>query len=123
MIHLDTNFLIAIEDAHSHEAKSFRLWLEHNEELGLSALAWSEYLCGPLPENQVKAAGILFPNPEPFTAEDSALAARLFNLSGRRRGSMLDCMIAATAIRHDAKLATLNTEDFRPFEPFGLQFV
>jgi len=123
MIHLDTNYLIAIEDVNSHEAKTFRQWLESGEELGISSLAWTEYLCGPLPENQIRAAGILFPQPEPFLAQDAALAARLFNLTGRRRGSMLDCMIAAVALRHGATFATLNMDDFRPFVKIGLQLV
>lgn len=123
MIHLDTNFLIAIEDAHAPESKSFRAWLRAGEELSISSLAWTEYLCGPLPEKHIQAASILFPNPEPYLAEDCVLTARLFNHTGRRRGSMLDCMIAAIALRNNARLATLNVDDFRPFEKFGLQLV
>jgi len=123
MIHLDTNFLVAIEDAHGPESKSFRSWLRTGEEMSISSLAWTEYLCGPLPEKQIEAAGILFPNPEPYLAEDSVLAARMFHHTGRRRGSMLDCMIAAIALRNNARLATLNIADFRPFEKFGLHLV
>ena len=47
-------------------------------------------------------------------------AARLFNLTGRRRGSHADCMIAASAIVAGAPLATLNAADFQPLVPFGL---
>jgi predicted nucleic acid-binding protein len=57
--------------------------------------------------------------PLPFTVDDAATAAFLFNLGGRRRGSLPDCMIAATAIRFGAVLATTDG-DFRRYERAGL---
>jgi predicted nucleic acid-binding protein len=47
----------------------------------------------------------------------------LFNLSGRRRGTFIDCMIAAVALGANASLATTNSDDFRRLEPAGLQII
>ncbi len=60
-------------------------------------------------------------DPLPFAEADCVLSARLFDLGGRRRHSLLDCMIAAVALRAGAALATANPSDFRRFEPAGLR--
>jgi predicted nucleic acid-binding protein len=59
----------------------------------------------------------------PFGEPEAALAARLFNDTGRRRGSRFDCLIAATAILAQAKIATLNASDFKVFASHGLRLV
>jgi predicted nucleic acid-binding protein len=56
----------------------------------------------------------------PFSAHHASLAAKLFNDSGRRRGSMIDCMIAAVAVGEDVPIATANQPDFARFEANGL---
>ena len=120
MIHLDTNFLIqatvASSPAHSH----LRQWAGAGEGLGISAVAWAEYLCGPLDPEGEAVAKEMFPLPEGFLAADAVLAADLFNRTGRRSRSLADCMIAAVAIRCGAKLATINTADFQPLIQHGL---
>lgn len=54
---------------------------------------------------------------EPFLDEDAQVAAAALNRSGRRRGTLTDCMIAASAIRVGASLATTNPADFQRLDP------
>ncbi len=115
MIHLDTSFLIRALSAHSREDRELRRWIAGGVELRISCIAWGEFLCGPLNARQLALAAAIVGEPEPFVAQDSIQAAELFNRSGRRRGSFIDCMIAATAIRATARLATANRADFKRF--------
>ena len=86
----------------------------------MSAVAWAELLCGPLDEAERDMAQAIVSERVPFLESDSVLAAGLFNESGRRRGSLMDCMIAATALRAKAPLATANVSDFQRLASGGL---
>lgn len=121
MIHLDTSFLIRVLVAGSAEDRALRGWFREREPLAIAALAWAEFLCGPVSAELTAGARELLGEPLSFGAAEAAQAAQLFNQSGRRRGSLLDCMIAATAIEAGAALATSNRADFRRLEPFGLR--
>ena len=120
MIHLDTSFLITALVAGSQQDRWLRSWLVDRASLGVSAVAWAELLCGPIAPEQLELANRIVGEPQVFGGEEARLSARLFNLGGRRRGSLIDCMIAATAIRAGAALATANPADFRRFETLGL---
>jgi predicted nucleic acid-binding protein len=120
MIHLDTNFLIQTAVAGSSAHERFRAWASAQENLNVSSIAWAEFLCGPLDVTAESIARQIFPNPGPLLPVDAALAAKLFNQTGRRSRSLADCMIAAVAIRCGAKLATINAADFQPFVQHGL---
>lgn len=120
MIHLDTNVLIAIEDPQSPAALACRSWLTRGESLAVDSIVWTEFCCGPVDTGKLRAVEAMLSAIEPFQPADATAAARLFNRSGRRRGTLMDCMIAAVAIRVRAPLATLNRDDFRPLEPLGL---
>jgi predicted nucleic acid-binding protein len=71
--------------------------------------------------HDVELAARVVDEPVALLARDAGMAAELFNLAGRRRGSLNDCMIAATALRAGASVATTNLVDFRRFEPAGLR--
>jgi predicted nucleic acid-binding protein len=123
MIHLDTSFLIRALASGLPEDGLMRAWLREAQTLGMSAVAWAEFLCGPVDAPIAELASRLVPDRPPFAAEDAVLAAKLYNGAGRRRGSLLDCMIAATAVRAGAALATSNPHDFRRFEAEGLRIL
>ncbi|MYN65860.1 MAG: type II toxin-antitoxin system VapC family toxin [Acidobacteria bacterium] len=60
----------------------------------------------------------------PGTPEETKLrnvAARLFNESGRRRGTIIDCMIGAAALADGASVATSNVAHFSRFAAAGLK--
>ena len=94
--------------------------LRANEPLVMSAMAWAEFLCGPLDAGDEALARALLRTIEPLTAEDAEQGAKLFNVTGRRSRTLADCLIAATAIRCGAPVATANVEDFHPFVAHGL---
>jgi predicted nucleic acid-binding protein len=120
MIHLDTNFLIqALMPGSAAEAK-LQIWLTSGEDLGISTIAWSEFLCGPLTSKDEALAQLLFAAPEPFLSSDAHKAAELFNATGRRSRSLADCQIAAVALRCGARMATSNVSDFALFESHGV---
>ena len=121
MIHLDTSFLIRALDQGSPEDRKLRGWMGEGETLGMSAVAWAELLCGPLAPSEMELAAEIVGQRRDFTPEHAVMAARLFNESGRRRGSWIDCMIAAAALADGASIATANVADFRRFETSGLE--
>ena len=112
-VHLDTSFLIRALRPGTRQDQTLRALLETGRELAMSSIAWAEFLCGPLDGRQLDIARLITPELIPFTPKDAALAAELFNESGRRRSSLTDCMIAATALRCNARLATANQVDFK----------
>lgn len=68
----------------------------------------------------VEEAAELLGEPIVFDGSAATLAAALFNGSGRRRGTLIHCMIAASAIRAEATIATTNVADVRRSAAFGL---
>ncbi|CAN5191415.1 hypothetical protein BH20VER2_BH20VER2_11450 [soil metagenome] len=118
---LDSNFLVRARRESSEEGRRLEGWLKAGEIVHVSAIAWSEYRCGPLAHDELVITRKLISSIDAFTEQDADLAATLFNDTGRRSRTHADCMIAAHAIRRAAALATNNMADFRPFQKFGLQ--
>ena len=123
MIHLDTSFLIHALVPSSRADKRLRKWLRDGDDLAISSIAWAEFLCGPVGAAEVDVVSAMFREITPYTVTDSESTARLFNLGGRRRGTLADCMIAAVAIRASAPLATANASDFERFAGESLAIV
>lgn len=115
MIHLDPSFLIRASVQGSPEGRKVVDWIRKNVEIAMSAVAWTEFRCGPVSVDEAALAARVVAEPLPFTAQDGTLAAAFFNATGRRRGSITDCMIAAAAVGAGATLATGNPADFKGF--------
>lgn len=121
MIHLDTNILIDIVTAQSAQVAMVKDWLQEGKILTASAIAWSEFLNGPHSSSQKDAVrSVLAGGIRPFDEDQAEIASRLFHLTGRRRGSHADCMIAAAALAKREVVATRNLCDFQRFVPHGL---
>jgi predicted nucleic acid-binding protein len=124
VICLDTNYLVRGLLKGSRESADLVRWHQSNEPLMSAALAWYEFLCGPVASRHIQIVrGFLSGGVVAFEEVQAIEAARLFNAVGRTRRLRTDAMIAATAIVAGARLATLNAEDFKAFVPHGLTIV
>lgn len=123
MIHCDTSFLIRAAAPGTPQSVALRQWVRERRSLAVSVIAWGEYLCGPVSDAERLAYEELFREPVAFVPAASEVAAHLFNVSGRRRGTFTDCLIAASAIVEGAELVTVNTAHFVRMVPMGLRLV
>jgi predicted nucleic acid-binding protein len=106
------------------EAIQVSEWVETGEELCTSAIAWYEFLSGPVDDDGVELIqAVLQDRVLPFVADTAAEAARLFNAAGRVRRLRVDAMIAASAVMTGAYLATENLVDFRSFTGEGIRLI
>lgn len=122
VIHLDANYLILATVAGSPEEQRIRAWLGRGEELATSAIAWMEFVTGPVSPAVVAAmTEVIDDRVHPVERKEAELAARLFNAVGRKRALRYDCLIAAAAISAGAALATNNQSDYAQFTGQGLR--
>lgn len=122
MIFLDTNYLIRGLISGTPEAIQLTEWCTASAPMATSALVWCEFVTGPITGREIDLAwNLIKKRVISFSYEQSLLSAHIFNTLGRPRKQRIDIMIAATAITHQATLATLNLKDFEKIQPFGLQ--
>lgn len=122
MIRLDASFLILMLKRGSAEAR-FVEAADPGVPVVVSAVAGTEFLCGPIEPAEEELALRIVDGHRDLTFEHAGIAARLFNESGCRRSSLSDCLIAAVAVHDAARLATANLADFRRFASAGLKLV
>ena len=122
MIHLDTNLLIGAGDTADQHHLTARRVLEGAGPFACSSVAWTEFNSKPLPLILNDATrGLLTGGIIPFDEATAVLAGELYHLTGSKRRTRLDTMIAATAILAGAQLATVDPDDFQAFLPHGLK--
>jgi predicted nucleic acid-binding protein len=121
MIHLDTSFLIQALRSGSPQEERLLGWLAGTEPVLVSSIVWAEFRCGPAGDEVVELARTLLGQPVALGAKEAERAAELFNASGRGRGSLFDCLVAASALEAGARLATGNVRDFERFRSAGLE--
>ena len=114
MILLDTSVLIDALSGPRRSAPTLRRAIERGERVVLATLVLYEWLRGPRRPQELAAQEALFPRETAvsFASQEAALAAGLYSRLRKARGREIDLAIAACAIARNARLWTLNTEDF-----------
>lgn len=121
---MDTNALIALGDPTDALFQTAEQAIRAGAQACTCSVAWHEYVRGPLLEvDRDRALRVIESRIFPLERSHAECAAKLFNQTGRRRGSTADCLIAAVAMEHDADLLTGNSEDFKLFVPHGLRLI
>ena len=105
------------------KTNTFEQWLRQGLVISMSSVAWAEFLCGPVSAEDRQRARKVVGTLLSTRRDGGGGAAELFNAGGRKRGTLPDCLIAATAVMAGAALATSNNRDFRRFERAGLTLI
>jgi predicted nucleic acid-binding protein len=115
MIHLDTSVLVNCLTGKKRSASRLRLFIEASERVHIVAPVFYECRRGPRSAEEIEDQESLFPVEQivAFGPAEALLAADLYRKVRRARGREIDIVIAACAIIHDARLWTLNPEDFK----------
>lgn len=115
MILLDTSVLVDAFTGPRRSAPAVRRAIESGERVVLSTLVLYEWLRGPRRVEELAAQEALWPRESAiaFGADEAARAADLYRSVRSPRGREIDLAIAACAICWNARLWTLNVDDFR----------
>lgn len=112
---LDTSALIDCLTGARRSGPALRRAHDRGERVQLPALVLYEWLRGPRLPEELAYQEALFP-PESavaFGPAEAACAAQLYRDLPGARGREMDIAIAACALVWDARLWTLNVDDFR----------
>jgi predicted nucleic acid-binding protein len=114
VIVVDTSALIDSLVGPRRSGPRLRSLIEAGERLALPTLVLYEWWRGPRRVEELAAQEALFPaeGALSFGSEQAAVAARLYGAVSRPRGREMDLAIAAHALSREARLWTLNAEDF-----------
>ena len=122
MIHLDTNILSGSVQEGESVSGQMRRWLQRGEKFAVSSIAWTEFLNGSFNDRQIdNVFQVIEGRVVAVGLDEAQIASKLFKLASSRRGSLADCLIAATAISSGASLATRDRGDFIVFVSSGLR--
>jgi predicted nucleic acid-binding protein len=123
VILIDTSALIDCLTGPRRSLARLREIVASGEEIGISSLVLYEWLRGPRTQQELTDQEALLPGERQwgFGGIEAAKGADLYRRLHRARGREIDLAIAATAIARDARLWTLNPEDFNDIE--GLELV
>ena len=114
MIHLDTSVLIDALTGPRRSLPTLRAVVADGIRPGVSSLALYEWRRGPRIDEELALEVVLLgPNAvTDFGEMEARVAADLYRQVRRPRGRELDIAIAACALTVDARLWTLNHDDF-----------
>jgi len=122
VILLDTSVLIDALTGVRRSAPALRRAVERGERVTLTTLVLYEWLRGPRRAEELAAQEALWPRESAlaFGPAEAATAADLYRSVRSPRGREIDLAIAACAICWDARLWTLNVDDFRDVPGLGV---
>jgi predicted nucleic acid-binding protein len=111
----DTSVLIDCFTGPRRHAPSLYRAVKAGEVILIPSLVLYEWLRGPRLPGEIEEQEAIFPSSTaiPFGPEEAVISARLYRSVARPRGREIDLGIAAYAIARDAKLWTLNLNDFK----------